>query len=93
MSPRRETVPRPLRRSEYEIVFGTSNARKGWIDVLAVQRNTVVAAWERLTTDPLADDTTCHGLKVTLSSLPIKVRTTAGASTSSPTEPGSGFTF
>lgn len=63
MSPKKETVPRPLRRSEYEIVFGTSNARKGWIDILAVQRNTVVAAWERLTTSPLADDTTCHGMK------------------------------
>ena len=63
MSPRQTSVPRPLRRSEYQITFGTSNAQKGWTDVLATQRNAVVAAWERLTVDPLADDTTCHGMK------------------------------
>ncbi|BCW07766.1 hypothetical protein NtRootA1_39040 [Arthrobacter sp. NtRootA1] len=63
MTPGKEAVPRPLRRSEHEIIFGTTNARKGWIDVLAVQRNIVVQAWERLTSDPLADDPTCHGMK------------------------------
>jgi hypothetical protein len=63
VTPKKETVHRPLRRNEYEIVFGTSNSRKGWIDVLAVQRNSVVQAWERLTADPLADDPTCHGMK------------------------------
>ncbi len=63
MNPKKEAVPRPLRRIEYEIASGTSNARKGWVDVLAVQRNSVVSAWERLTTNPLADDTTCHGMK------------------------------
>lgn len=63
MSPKRESVARPLRKNEYEIVFGTSNAQKGWRDVLATQRNAVVTAWERLTTEPLADDTTCHGMK------------------------------
>lgn len=63
MTPKKEKVTRPLRRSEFEIIFGTSNARKGWIDVLAVQRNTVVQAWERLTLDPLANDSTCHGMK------------------------------
>ena len=66
MTPKKETVTRPLRRSEFEIIFGTSNARKGWIDVLAVQRNTVVQAWERLTLDPLANDSTCHGMKADL---------------------------
>ena len=63
MSPKKSPVPRPLRRSEYRIEFGTSNAQKGWTDVLATQRNAVVAAWERLAADPLADDTTCHGMK------------------------------
>lgn len=63
MSPKREAVSRPLRKNEYEIVFGTSNAQKGWRDVVATQRNVVVTAWERLTTDPLTDDTTCHGMK------------------------------
>jgi hypothetical protein len=63
VTPKKETVTRPLRRSEFEIIFGTSNARKGWTDVLAVQRNTVVQAWERLTLDPQANDSTCHGMK------------------------------
>ncbi|MBT8163336.1 MULTISPECIES: hypothetical protein [Arthrobacter] len=63
MSPKKETVHRPLRRTEHEIVFGTTNASKGWTDVLAVQRNTVVEAWERLTKDPLSNDLTCHGMK------------------------------
>lgn len=63
MSPKKDEVPRPVRRSEFTLVFGTSSARKGWVDVLAVQRNAVVAAWERLTRSPLEDDTTCHGMK------------------------------
>lgn len=64
MTPKKERVARPLRRSEFAINFGTSNARKGWADVLAVQRNAVVQAWERLTHDhPLANDATCHGMK------------------------------
>lgn len=50
-------------KEEYEIIFGTSDAQKGWQNVCATQRNIVVTAWERLTADPLADDTTCHGMK------------------------------
>ncbi|WP_427018205.1 hypothetical protein ACQCSX_06390 [Pseudarthrobacter sp. P1] len=46
------------------------NARKGWVEVLAVQRNAVVSAWERLTSNPLGDDTTCHGMKGDLESVP-----------------------
>lgn len=63
MTPKDAAVNRPLRRDEYKLLFGTTNARKGWIDVLAVQRNSVVQAWEKLTLDPLADGPSCHGMK------------------------------
>ena len=63
MTPKKGLVARPLRRSEFALIFGTSNARKGWVDVMAVQRDAVVEAWERLMLDPLANDQTCHGMK------------------------------
>ncbi|MFD3594014.1 hypothetical protein ACFWU5_14905 [Nocardia sp. NPDC058640] len=49
---KKSDVPRPLKRTEYEIVFISSEAQKGWIDCLAVARNATVDAWERLTTNP-----------------------------------------
>ncbi len=35
MSARRSGVPRPLKKAEFEIQFGTSQAEKGWKDLLA----------------------------------------------------------
>ncbi|WP_433196505.1 hypothetical protein ACQP1G_44450 [Nocardia sp. CA-107356] len=49
MSKRRDAVPRPLKRSEYEIVFITTEAQKGWTDCLAAARNAMVEAWDMLT--------------------------------------------
>lgn len=63
MARRRGGVPRPIRSTEYTIVFGTRGAEQGWRDVVAVQRNAVVAAWDRLTTDPLTEDLSCHALR------------------------------
>ncbi|WP_175585985.1 hypothetical protein [Nocardia cyriacigeorgica] len=45
-------VPRPLKRAEYEIIFITSEAQKGWIDCLAAARNAMVDAWYVLTREP-----------------------------------------
>ena len=59
-------VPRPVKSTEHIIEFGTAQARKGWQDVLAVQKNAVVNAWDRLTTDPLSDDEKCHGMRADL---------------------------
>jgi hypothetical protein len=53
VSPRGDAVARPLKRSEYEIVFITRDAEKGWTDCLATVRNAVVEAWEQLTLEPL----------------------------------------
>lgn len=63
MTPREEQIPRPLRAAEWKLVYATTAAKKGWIDLLATQRNAVVEAWERLTADPLSIDGTCHPLK------------------------------
>lgn len=63
MAGRRSGVPRPIRSTEYTIVFGTRGAEHGWRDVVAVQRNAVAAAWDRLTADPLAEDLACHALR------------------------------
>lgn len=50
-------------------MYATAGARKGWMDVIATQRNAAVEAWERLTRDPTAIDGTCHPLKGDLASV------------------------
>lgn len=52
MSPKERPVPRPLKKGEYRIVFGTGTAEKSWRDLLAVQRSAVVDAWDFLTRTP-----------------------------------------
>lgn len=49
---KRGGVPRPLKRAEFELVFITSEAQKGWTDCLAAARNAMVEAWEHLTRTP-----------------------------------------
>lgn len=47
----------------------TRQAQKGWRDLLAVERNAVVTAWERLTTEPQrVDGERVYQLKGALSS-------------------------
>ncbi|MEV0760251.1 hypothetical protein [Nocardia sp. NPDC050435] len=45
-------MPRPLKRSEYSLEFITSQARKGWVDCVAVARNAMADAWDTLTREP-----------------------------------------
>ncbi len=56
MSRARGSVPRPLKRAEYEIVHISRQAEVGWRDGLATYRNAIVDAWERLTTEPTRED-------------------------------------
>ncbi len=49
---REQPLPRPLRKTEYEIVLTNSRAEKGWRDMLATARNASVGAWQRLTISP-----------------------------------------
>jgi hypothetical protein len=56
-------VDRPHKRSEFQIVFITRQAQKGWTDCLAVARNATVDAWERLTTTPTTEDERLYRLR------------------------------
>lgn len=64
---KRSGVPRPTKKTEYQIVFGTRNAEKGWQDLLATQRNAVVDAWDFLTRTPAHRLPRNHQLKGHLS--------------------------
>ncbi|MFT4187827.1 MAG: hypothetical protein QM621_04530 [Aeromicrobium sp.] len=59
MSPKQgrgSPVERPLKRAEFEIVFITRQAEKGWRDGLATFRNTIVDAWDHLCKQPTQED-------------------------------------
>lgn len=56
-------------------MFATRAAEQGWRDVIATQRNAVVAAWERLTGDPITEDLACHALRGELGILTHSGRT------------------
>lgn len=61
-----ERVDRPLKKSEFQIVYGSSEAKKGWRDLLATQRSQLVDVWNLLTTTPLANSAQIHPLKGSL---------------------------
>lgn len=64
MSERAEArVERPLKRAEYEILFISRQAKKGWQDCRAVALNALVDAWERLTTAPTREDARLYRLR------------------------------
>lgn len=56
-------VPRPLKKAEFRIQFATSQAEKGWCDLLATTSNAVVDAWDFLTRTPQESSLRCHQLK------------------------------
>ncbi|MEU2258612.1 hypothetical protein [Nocardia xishanensis] len=60
---RQRDVPRPTKRTEYEIVFITSEAQKGWTDCLAAARNAMVDAWDLLTREPEVRSARLYPLK------------------------------
>lgn len=57
------SVERPLKKTEYKIVFASRQAEKGWRDLRATQRNALVEAWEFLTKSPTAITATNYPLK------------------------------
>ena len=59
----RSGVPRPLKKAEFEIQFGTSQAERGWMDLKATTLNGVVDAWDFLTRTPLEELEKNHQLK------------------------------
>lgn len=66
VSKRADRVHRPLKRAEFEIRFATREAQKGWTDLLATMRHSVVAAWEYLTATPLAQTERNHPMRAEL---------------------------
>lgn len=60
---RGELVPRPPKKSEYEIRFATTDARKGWRDLVATLRNPMAETWDFLTRTPLSTTPTNYRLK------------------------------
>jgi hypothetical protein len=49
---KKRDVQRPFKRSEYIIQFGTTNAAKGWKNLVSTKQNAVVDAWDWLTKTP-----------------------------------------
>lgn len=69
MTGRGDAVERPIKKSEYRIVFGTRSARDGWRDLSATARNAMVDAWDFLTRTPQGHSFTCHPLKGALATV------------------------
>lgn len=68
-------VERPLRKSEFEIVFASSHAQKGWRDLKAMVPGPLVDTWEWLTKNPLEVSPTNYPLKGELSTLAYQGKT------------------
>ncbi|AGS33515.1 hypothetical protein B841_00160 [Corynebacterium maris DSM 45190] len=64
-----ELAPRPPRKTEYEIRFATTHARKGWRDLVATIRNPMAHAWDFLTRTPLDTTSTNYRLKGELATI------------------------
>lgn len=56
MAKRGDLVQRPAKKSEYEIRFASSQAQKGWRDLVAVQRNAMADTFDFLTISPTQFD-------------------------------------
>lgn len=64
-----ELVPRPRKKTEYEIRFATTTARKGWRDLVATIRNPLADTWDFLTRTPLSTTPTNYRLKGELATI------------------------
>ncbi len=60
---RGDLVPRPRRKNEYEIVFGSKAAQTGWADLLATKRNALADSWDFLASNPTEISTKCYPLR------------------------------
>ncbi|WKR20737.1 hypothetical protein [Actinomyces israelii] len=56
-------VPRPAKKSEYELRFATAGAQKGWRDLVATMRNVMADTWDFLTTTPATRTPTNYPLR------------------------------
>lgn len=75
MAAKQQPVPRPTKKTEYQLVFATRDADKSWRDLLATQRNALVDAWDFLTRTPQAVSPKNHPLKGDLGAVTHQGRT------------------
>ncbi|MEB3068269.1 hypothetical protein [[Mycobacterium] vasticus] len=71
---RGELVPRPPKKTEYEIRYATADAAKGWQNLAATIRNPLADAWDFLTRTPLAKTPTNYPLRGVASECRVKTR-------------------
>lgn len=68
-------VPRPPKASEYEIVFGSSEAERGRRDLKAIAKNALADAWDYLTAHPARYDAArCYRLRGDASAIDLDGR-------------------
>ncbi|MGN7861813.1 hypothetical protein ACTJI8_14630 [Microbacterium sp. 22303] len=60
---KKSRAERPTKSTEFEIVFATREAERGWQDVRATQRNALADAWDALSRHPLDRTPTMHPLR------------------------------
>lgn len=71
MGKRGAAVPRPLKKSEFQILFATRAAEKGWQDMFSAARNALVDAWDFLTSDPQLRCDRCYPLNGNLQNVTL----------------------
>lgn len=64
-----QRLPRPLKKSEFEIFLETKSAAKGWKDFVATRRNEAVSTWDFLTTTPFEVNLHNYKLKSNLATI------------------------
>jgi hypothetical protein len=69
MSKQASAVPRPRKKAEFQILFATRQADKGWQDLLATTHNSIVDAWDFLTKTPALESPRNHRLKAELATV------------------------
>lgn len=56
-------VQRPIKKTEYVIIFASRQSELGWRDLCATQRNVMVETWDFLTRTPQQETATNYPLK------------------------------
>jgi hypothetical protein len=64
-----EKVPRPQKKTPYQLYFATASAKKGWRDVAAVRRNDLAKAWDFLSHTPVQKTPLSYPLRGELSTV------------------------
>ena len=72
MGKRGEPAKRPTKSTEFEVLFITSDAVKGWRDLTATAKNALADAWDCLSRTPLNESERQYKLRAGLGSVAYK---------------------